>query len=131
MFYISLGSGCFRHPNSEETMELIIASKLEYTDLFEFGKDCIRKVWEWDCQEGYSDGSLEERNNLSLNRTASASEIADMISHLQNIYWVDLVDFHEDQIINVIVLFEPKWNWETFAVETEDNYIYVEWATTA
>lgn len=130
MFYISLGSGCFRHPNSEETMDLIVASKIEYTNLFEFGKDCIRKVWEWDCQEGYSDGSLEERYKLSSNRVASASEIADMILHFHNIKWVDFVDFHEDQIINVMMLFEPKWNWQTFAVETEDNYIYVEWVTT-
>ena len=28
MFFISLGSGCFCHPNSEENMDLIVSAKM-------------------------------------------------------------------------------------------------------
>lgn len=131
MFHISLGSGCFRHPNSEELVELMVASKADYPDLSEFGRASIRKMWEWESRNGYASQSLEETLQMAVNRSAGSEEIAEMLFLLQNLYWVDLIDFHKEEIIKVIVLFEPKWNLKTFAVETQENYIYVEWGTTA
>lgn len=130
MFFISLGSGCFCHPNSEESMDLIVAAKMEYTNLSEFTKNCIKRVWERDCESNCCDLSLEKRYALAANRIASGSEVADMIQHLRNLKWVELADIRETQIKNVIVLFEPKWNLESFVFETENNYIYAEWTTT-
>ncbi len=43
MFQIGFGSHCFRNPGGEETMELIIASKAEFPDIWEFGKSSIKK----------------------------------------------------------------------------------------
>lgn len=131
MFFISLGSGCFCQPNSEEIMDLIVAFQTEYADLSEFVKNCIKRVWERDCENNCSELSLDERYALAVNRIASESEAAGMIQHLRNLKWVELADIREAQIKNVIILYELKWNLETFAFETEDNYIYVEWATTA
>ena len=62
IFQISFGSHCFRNPGGEETMDLIIVSKTEFPDIWEFGKNSIRKMWEWD-------------------------EIAGIIAHLQKMEW--------------------------------------------
>lgn len=111
-------------------MELIIASKAEFPDIWEFGKSSIKKMWEWERRGGYTDQSLEERYSLSVNRKAGPDEIAGIIAHLQKMEWVDFVDFQEEQIIHAMVLFKPRWNLEIYAIETGDTYLYMEWGTT-
>ena len=126
MFQISFGSNCFRHPGGEESIELIIASKLECADLSEFGKRSIRKMWEWERKCNYTQQSLEERYGLSVNRMAGADEIAEVVSLLQKMEGVELLDIQKEKIINAMVLFQPLWNWKIYALETKETYLYVE-----
>lgn len=48
MFHFRFGSACFHNPNSEEMADMIVDLNTEYTNLFEFGEDCIKKIWEWE-----------------------------------------------------------------------------------
>ncbi len=130
MFYFQFGSGCFDSPCSEDTADMIVASKTEYGDLYAFGEACVKRVWEWERQNYFTLQSLNERLRQSVSRPASPDEIKALRDHLQKIKWVDFVDFNQDNIKSAIVLFEPGWNVQIYAYETAHGYVYFEWGTT-
>lgn len=131
MFHFRFGSGCFSYPNSEEMVDMIVALNTEYTDLFEFGENCIKKIWEWEYKNNFTCQSLSERLKLLINRPATLDDIAELITHLQTIKWVDFVDFDETKMKEVVVLVAPEWNMKTFAFEMNNGYVYFEWGTSA
>ena len=129
MFHFRFGSGCFHNRNSEESADMIVASKTEYKNLPAFGMACIKKIWEWEYENNLTSESLSERIKSSKNRAACPYEIQELKSLLQNIKWVDFIDFDENSLEQVILLFEPSWNEKVFAYEIENGYVYFEWGT--
>lgn len=125
MIAIEFGPYCFNNHSNEESIVLIIAPKNLYSSMDEF----VVKAVDFLSQDGdFCDGWADMYN------TRSYSEVSEedknwMRSRLDEIGRRVHIVFQS--IISAVHIVPPKWNDITIGVETEEEYIFYSWGTSA
>lgn len=113
-------SGCFHSRWSEQMIILTIASKGEYNNFHKFIEDSIK----------FDVGTPVPEQILKrvINRSSTEQEIKNLSEILTYMKWVEI---RTEDINKAFTVFEPEWNDMSFAFETQFNYYYLAWSTSA
>lgn len=125
MNLIKLYNGCF---GAENGMEIMYATKLEYNSLEEFSKACIIKQWENEIKNNETSQTLEERLKLYFFKETIINEFEFIKYKIKNIKYVDI---EIEKIEKIVLITENYWNSETYALESEYSYYFIECYTMA
>lgn len=125
MIAIDFGNGSFNHPESEQTISLVIAPKSAYSSLDEFVTKALVFL---ESDEDFYDNWTERYRKRSYSPVTD-EEIRWMKSRLDEMD--QQVSILYEPIIHVVHIIPPKWNDVTLGIETETEYIFYTWGTAA
>ena len=125
MFAIEFGPYCFNSPSNEESMILIIAPKSRYSSMDEFvvkAVDFLSQDGDFcdNCGERYKQCSYSELTEEERNWMKSRLDAMNQRVHIAY-----------ESIIRAVHIVPPKWNDITIGAETEVEYIFCSWGTSA
>ena len=125
MIAIDFGNLCFNNSSSEQYILIVLAPKSEYSLLDEFVTKALLFL--------ESDGEFYDKwTEMYQNRTYSPVNDEEKIwlkSRLDEMN--QRVNILYESIVNVVHIIPPKWNDMTLGIETESEYIFYLWSTSA
>ena len=124
MNYIGFGNKCFNVPTSEQSIDIVIASKSEAISF----EDFIKKAVKYLCVEIYKERPENVFSEI-INRSA-----VDKGMELITVFLSGMdqsVELRFEEIINMVYVTEPRWNNYDIAFETANSYVFFTWGTTA
>ena len=125
MIAIDFGHFCFNNPSSEQNILIVLAPKSEYSSLDEFVTQALIYL--------ESDGEFYDKwTEMYQNRTYSPVNDEEKIwlkSRLDEMN--QRINILYESIVNVVHIIPPKWNDMTLGIETESEYIFYLWSTSA
>lgn len=125
MIAIEFGPYCFNSHSNEESIVLIIAPKNLYSSMDEF----VVKAVDFLAQDGdFCDGWADMYNTRSYSGLTEGDK-SWMLSRLDAMN--QRVHIAYEPIISAVHIVPPKWNDITIGVETEEEYIFYSWGTSA
>lgn len=125
MIAIDFGHFCFNNPSSEQNILIVLAPKSEYSSLDEFVTQALIYL--------ESDGEFYDKwTEMYRERTYSA--VTDEEKRWMKTRFDEMnqqINILYESIINVVHIIPPKWNDMTLGIETEAEYIFYLWGTSA
>lgn len=125
MVAIDFGHCCFNNPSSEQNILIVLAPKSEYSSLDEFVTQAL--VYLESDVEFY-----EKCTEMYRNRTYSP--VTDEEKRWMKTRFDEMnqrINILYESIVNVVHIIPPKWNDMTLGIETESEYIFYLWGTSA
>jgi len=113
MIAIHFGHFCFNKPEGEQSIIIVLASKKEYSSMDDFVTKAL--IYLESKERIYSPVDDEEKKWMR-------SRLDDMDR---------LVNIAYEKIISAVHIIAPEWNDITLGIETESEYIFYQWGTSA
>lgn len=125
MIAFEFGNLCFNSPASEQRIIMVIASLSEFSSLDKFITAALTFL---ETDEDLCD-SWTELYKERVNLPASDEDIAFITerTHAMNLR----VKIRFQPVKKAVNILPPKWNQVTMCLETEHDYIFYSWVTTA
>ncbi|SFC60325.1 hypothetical protein SAMN02910406_02019 [Ruminococcus albus] len=125
MIAIHFGHLCFNKPSGEQSILMVLASKNDHSSMDDFvSKALIYLETHEDFCDNWSD-MYKNRIYTPIDdeeKKWMRSRLAEMSQRISIAY---------DPIINAVYIIPPEWNDITIGVETESEYIFYQWTTSA
>lgn len=125
MIAIDFGNCSFNNPYSEQSILIVLAPKSCYSSMDEFVTEALKFL--------ESDGDFYDNwTQMYKNRTytpADERDIKFMKSRLDEMN--TKVNILYEPVIKAVYIIPPEWNDITLGIETETEYIFYMWGTSA
>lgn len=125
MIAIYFGQKCFNEPCGEQTILLVIAPKKEYSCMDEFVSQALDYL---DSHEEFGD-DWEERYKNRTYSEVNEDELKWMMSKFNEMS--ERVSVVNEHVIKAVHVIPPEWNDITLGIETNQEYIFYWWGTSA
>ena len=125
MFAVSFDNGAFNVPEGENCIILVIDSKSKYDSMDEF----LDKAFEFMNTDGEFADKWEEYYRDRVYTTVSDSDKEFMKNRIDEMN--QKVAILHEPVISAVYIVPPKWNDITLGIETESDYVFYVWTTSA
>lgn len=125
MVAIHFGQLCFNRPSSEQSIIIVLASKKDYLSMDDFVTQALNYL------ESNSE-FYDKWNELYKNRIYSPIDEQEkklMKSRLDEMN--QRISIAYEPIISAVYIIPPEWNDITIGIETDSEYIFYQWGTSA
>lgn len=125
MIAIDFGHLCFNHPSGEQNILIVLASKKDYSSMDDFVTHALNYL---ESNPEFYDAW----NEMYQNRIYSPIDEREknwMRSRLDEMN--QRINIAYEPVISAVHIIAPEWNDITIGVETESEYIFYNWGTSA
>ena len=125
MIAIHFGHLCFNKPSGEQSILIVVASKKDYPSMDSFVTNALKYL---ESHKNFCDNWTEMYKNR-LYSPIDEEEKKWMKSRLEEMN--QRISIAYDSIISAVYIIPPEWNDITIGVETESEYVFYQWGTSA
>lgn len=125
MIAIHFGHLCFNKPSGEQSILTVIASKKDYSSMDGFVTDALMYL---ESHKDFCDNWSEMYQNR-IYEPIDEEEKKWMKSRLDEMN--QRISIAYDSVISAVYIIPPEWNDITIGAETESEYIFYKWGTSA
>lgn len=125
MIAINFGMLCFNNSSGEQSILMVLASKKDYSSMDDFVTNALIYL---ESHDDFSDNWTEIYKDRVYspvdeeNKKWMKSRLDEMNQRISIAY---------ESVLNAVFIIPPKWNDITIGIETESEYIFYQWWTTA